>query len=217
MIQSIRGYRVLSSLVYRLAIFVGMPLFVLLMQWIVTFVIGVDMSFVLLTTVMPMEVIADTWFLGGIQSQNAENMDFLKTSAKGRSVLKGTLIVDLIRRFVYLLLLAILFAVIKMAAFGQESVLGDIVYIRTMFLSVMMTFVLTLIGVFINRFNTYFWLSIIVSYVLYNIASAVMIVIMLTGACSWIPGIICTLISLALCVLLVWFALKRMEDGYYDK
>ena len=70
--QKIKGYLVFTSLGYRVGVFILMPLALVGIQVLFSGPAG-GMLLPLL------EIMADNWFLGGIQEKNAENMDYLKS------------------------------------------------------------------------------------------------------------------------------------------
>ncbi len=212
--RSIKSYLVFTSRAYRLFLYLGVPLFCIGMELIMVILMKMRTSGIMsiLCTLIFAEVVSDTWFLGGIQEKHAEKMDYLKTSARGMSVVKSALALDLMRRSV---MTTGIFGVCCLLEAGlarrQISIRADLV------MPLLAVFSLSTAAVLITRFFSYFYINVLAGY-LVSAAAAVCCVLLSMGVMS-----VNTLIAIyaglgtAAGILAVWVAMKKVEGGYYDK
>ncbi len=212
--RSIKSYLVFTSRAYRLFLYLGVPLFCIGMELIMVILMKMRISGIMsiLCTLIFAEVVSDTWFLGGIQEKHAEKMDYLKTSARGMSVVKSALALDLMRRSV---MTTGIFGVCCLLEAGlarrQISIRADLV------MPLLAVFSLSTAAVLITRFFSYFYINVLAGY-LVSAAAAVCCVLLSMGVVS-----VNTLIAIyaglgtAAGILAVWVAMKKVEGGYYDK
>lgn len=212
--RSIKSYLVFTSRAYRLFLYLGVPLFCIGMELIMVILMKMRTSGIMsiLCTLIFAEVVSDTWFLGGIQEKHAEKMDYLKTSARGMSVVKSALALDLMRRSV---MTTGMFGVCCLLEAGlarrQISIRADLV------MPLLAVFSLSTAAVLITRFFSYFYINVLAGY-LVSAAAAVCCVLLSMGVVS-----VNTLIAIyaglgtAAGILAVWVAMKKVEGGYYDK
>ena len=108
----LNSYLVFTSLIYRIAMFIVMPIVmiaVILWQGGVFGEAGIHLynsygpEITVCISVMMflplVEIVSDNWMFGGIQSKNADKLDYLKTSSIGMQVLRSALSIDLRRKF----------------------------------------------------------------------------------------------------------------------
>ncbi len=107
----IKSYLVFTSLIYRIVMFIVMPVVmiaVILWQGGVFGGVGslnlyevpdVVVSMVVMLSLPMVEIVSDTWMFGGIQSKGADKLEYLKTSSIGMQVLRRALSIDLLRKF----------------------------------------------------------------------------------------------------------------------
>lgn len=212
--RSIKSYLVFTSRAYRLFLYLGVPLFCIGMELIMVILMKMRISGIMsiLCTLIFAEVVSDTWFLGGIREKHAEKMDYLKTSARGMSVVKSALALDLMRRSV---MTTGIFGVCCLLEAGlarrQISIRADLV------MPLLAVFSLSTAAVLITRFFSYFYINVLAGY-LVSAAAAVCCVLLSMGVVS-----VNTLIAIyaglgtAAGILAVWVAMKKVEGGYYDK
>lgn len=212
--RSIKSYLVFTSRAYRLFLYLGVPLFCIGMELIMVILMKMRTSGIMsiLCTLIFAEVVSDTWFLGGIQEKHAEKMDYLKTSARGMSVVKSALALDLMRRSV---MTTGIFGVCCLLEAGlarrQISIRADLV------MPLLAVFSLSTAAVLITRFFSYFYINVLAGYLVSAVA-AVCCVLLSMGVVS-----VNTLIAIyaglgtAAGILAVWVAMKKVEGGYYDK
>ncbi|MCM1025064.1 MAG: hypothetical protein NC432_01430 [Roseburia sp.] len=97
--KRIKSYWVFTSLWYRLILYLAVPLAMAGVVWAYGWATGIYSLLPVILLLILVEVLADHWFLGGIQEKGAEKLDYLKTSPRGMEVMKSALILDLARRF----------------------------------------------------------------------------------------------------------------------
>lgn len=153
-----KSYLVFTGFGYRLVVFGLIPLLLLGIQAFMVFR-GTDGSIPLVLELACMEVMADSWFLGGIQSREAEKMDFLKTSAKGMQVLKTALGMDLLRRFVSLAGMLLLCG--AMARLGGRG--AAVTSFWKFVFPLLLGYVLSILATWAGRFSSLFWINVLLA------------------------------------------------------
>ena len=162
--RGIKDYLVFGSLPYKLMVFLCVPIFILVIHAAIAIRYGVNFNvYVMLSTIM-LEIMADNWLLGGIHNKDAEKMDFIKSSKRGKSVLRNVLIVDLVRRIILQLFLVAGVSVINIIVLGKNSVVDIKDYYLIMLFYVEIDYILGVIGTFITRFINNFWVSSMIGY-----------------------------------------------------
>lgn len=160
--------------------------------------------------VLAFEIFSDYWMFGGICENQTRKLEYLKTSLRGISVLRNGLVVDLLRRAIYIFL----FSAICYAGNGQlqSFVMGAGVYlVATAALNV-------------SRYMTNIQHQLVVS-------MFAMLPMGLFGALAgyierrmpgntFVVGLeLAVLIILAVIagMITVWHAINRVKGSYYDK
>ena len=138
--QKVEGYLVFTSLGYRLAVDILIPL--ALVGFHVFFSGEEGGSGPIIMLLLPLlEIVCDNWFLGGIQEKNAENMDYLKTSSKGMKVIRSVLILDFARRFMTAVTVFGICFLMNRFLFHADSQIG-----ADLILPVLMSYSLSVLG-----------------------------------------------------------------------
>jgi len=96
--KRINNYLVFTSIPYRIIMFVGLPVLVLLLLfWSRSDIfMGLLCVFLFYTSI---EVVGDNWVFGGIAVKSGSCMEYFKGSAKRGMVLKNALLVNMLRYF----------------------------------------------------------------------------------------------------------------------
>lgn len=212
MIKIWKSYAVFSSWIYRLMTLLVIP---------VVFIVGEFELFTLVNEntlmvgfkvfvglILTYEVINDYWLLGGICSHDGCCIESLKLAETGKHVLGDALVMDLIRRFVYLL--------------G----VGVIAYVKTGMFSLLLTamtgYIALIIMLNVTRYMSTFLLQISMS----QVAVVLYSLIMLLGSdfetmeSAGLRGAILMLllvVSAVLGVVTVIHVLGRWKESYYEK
>ncbi len=215
--HTIRSYLVFTPFWYRVILFVILPVVLLGLQAVVAVKTGG------IWTLMPLfvpvlvlvEVMADTWFLGGIQEKSSEKIDYLKTSSRGMGVMRSVLVLDQVRRICFFVLLFGLSQAINLLTGDHAG--AELLKLRTLMLAVLLTYDLSVLGIFLCRFASLLWLNLLCAY----IGAIAGIVIFLAGTA--IPAavvplcIALTVMGAGFSVLAVKIPMLKVEGSYYDK
>lgn len=210
--KKIKGYLVFTPLIYRLLIYALLPLLLAVLQFIFLKVMGGSAVPIIVMLLIFAEIMADNWFLGGIQEKNAEKIDYLKTSSRGMEVMENALVMDLVRRF---LSAAVIFGVCNLLGrlLGGEE---DFQSGGVLLFSILVSYSLSVLGTLIARFGSYCWITYIVGY--FAAAVGLLFCIFLTyGASIMLFNTIFAVLAIIVSILAVKIAMKRVEGGYYDK
>lgn len=217
MLFGCKSYLVFTSRVYKIFVFLVVPVFLIIGDILMNYVLGMNLFIFLLMAMGAFEIMADNWFLGAFCSKEAEPMDFLKTSPKGDRVMQNVIVIDLVRRLVQLCLLAFIFYLIDMSASGSEQLAEGIngfqIYIPAIFTS----YCVSVFGTLITRFFTSIWLNFIVAYLSYTVETVVFLLIGYLFDFSWVISVVVIIASLVLSVPEVGLAIRKYRGGYYDK
>lgn len=214
--QKIKAYKVFSTPGYRGIMFALLPLVLLGSQFLVLVMYsGTGIPFLAMMLVI-VEVMADNWFLGGIQEKNSQKIDYLKTSAKGMQIVKNVLVMDVARRFLSLAGICGLSQGVACVIVSGEGTIGLLPLLMVLFT----IYALSALGVFIARFFSYLWVNMLCGYIgsiLGLVASLAWITLPLPTVLA--AGILlCLLVlSVGISVLMVKIAMMKMEGSYYDK
>ena len=106
--EKVKSYFAVTSPGYRFFVLGLMPL-----VFVGVYAVFSEKVRVLMLFIPFAEIVTDSFFLGGIQEKDAEGLDYLRSSSRGMGVLRGTLIVDVIRRFFTIALVLGLCCVMK--------------------------------------------------------------------------------------------------------
>lgn len=158
-----------------------------------------------------LEVFGDYWTFGGICAKGICGSEYMKSSAKGRRMLRQALLVDCIRKLIWLILFA---AANCMACyFVTKKPLGskEIWLLAGMILS---AYVAILAGNVIGRYMQHYAFQILIAY----LASALYVALTLVLLKSRLLLILLGLVAgVGMTVLNVWNVMRKMEGSYYDE
>ncbi|MGN0403420.1 MAG: hypothetical protein ACI4HQ_14350 [Acetatifactor sp.] len=204
--EKVKSYFAVTSTGYRLFVFGLMPLVFVGLYAVFSEKVRVLMLFLPFA-----EIVADSFFLGGIQEKDAEGLDYLRSSSRGMRVVRGTLVVDLIRRFFTAMLVLGLCCVMKRLRLGKVSAMEDFVF------PLLLCYSLSLLGILITRFRMYHWVNFAVGYTT-SVISIALLFLLTGGVIGVLLGsAIFAVLSVFFSVVAVKLAMKRVEGGYYDK
>ena len=108
----IKSYLVFTSFIYRICMFLAVPVIVTgIALWSVGRFGNAAMIFA--AVLLPMvEIISDTWLFGGIQTKDMDKLDYLKTSHRGMEILRNALSMDMARNLLTAIVVMAVCAVI---------------------------------------------------------------------------------------------------------
>ena len=204
--KKLKSYLVFTGFWYRILMFAIMPIALLALQILSGFP-AIVMFLIMI------EIVADNWFLGGIQEKGAEKIDCLKTSCKGMEIMRSALVFDLIRR-----LLA------ATGIFGFSYLAGRFLgaegnHWETCLLSIVISFTLSVAGTLISRFESYLWVNMVTAYLAAVIGLIFILLSENEAFAPWkgILGIAFVILGICVSILAVKVAMKKVKGGYYDK
>lgn len=213
-----KSYLVFTGFGYRLLMFGLVPLLLLGIQTVAVFQ-GKNLSFLLPLMMASIEAMADSWFLGGIQSKDAEKMDFLKTSPEGMRVIKTALIMDFLRRFVSMTVVLLLCCGIARLGGGKVSAIPPVWKIALLVFPLLFGYTFSVLATLIGRFSSFFWINMLVAYPIPILGAVSMVILSypLYMDMAVLFDIALAALGILLVVLAVRTAMKKVEGSYYDR
>lgn len=210
--KKIKSYQVFTSFGYRMVIYVLMPLLLVAFQLFFLKVMGSSGIPAIIMVLILAEIVADNWFLGGIQEKDAEKIDYLKTSSRGMKVMKSVLVLDFVRR---LIAAAGIFGVCNLLSrvvCGED----DFQSMGILLFSVLVSYSLSVLGTFIARFGSYLWTTVLTGYFA-SVAGLECCILVMLGVSVVMLNILFGVLGAGVTVVAVKIAIKKVEEGYYDK
>ena len=226
--KGIKSYLVFTSAVYRMVMYILMPVgMVGLSAWS-----GSGVGEAALLIIAPLltlfEILSDSWLFGGIQAKDREKMDFLKTSGRGSKTLKNALILDLVRRF--LSCLGILAAgCLAIQICDAYVVSGNGVFpsnyvnlgggsrkLGIMLCFSLVSYFFSVLGTFLSRYGSMIWINLLTGY-LAMIPTIFCVAAMVLSESVWLYDFLFAVLGIGVSILAVRAAVKKNEGGYYDK
>lgn len=213
-----KSYLVFTGFGYRLLTFWLMPLLLLGIQTAAVSM-GKNFSIILSLVMASIEAMADSWFLGGIQSKDADKMDFLKTSDKGMQVMKTALITDFLRRFVSMTVVFLLCCGIARLGGGKASAIFSDCNTALLACALLLGYAFSVLATLVGRFFSLFWINMLIAYTIPILGSVTMYLILSDPVYMNLAAlfdIVLTVLGILLVALAVRTAMKKVEESYYD-
>lgn len=161
------------------------------------------------------ECMGDYWLFSGIQAKNANHMDFIKGSKKGKAFFLNALMTDVLRRAIVIVVCNAANVLIGIFVFHQTGVgMEGMLLIATYTLS---CYAFSTLGVFISRFGDTWIMNMGAGYFGAILSAVMTYVYAKSGIPTWIFVLIHLVISIIITVITVKFAMKKVEDSYYDQ
>lgn len=195
-----QSYRIFVPLVYRLIMFLALPVLAIGMEFMGN-LIKMDLG-ALHTSVFTLAVIfADSWVMNGICDRKSISLDFVKSSKYGHYVMKAAVLSEMGSR---LLLCLVVFTITGLI--GSYPILSICMGL--------VCFAMGNIGVTITRHFDNIQVMMIIACIFAGLASAA------TSVFYFIPVGISIAATVAFAVvafaLCGWYTIKRVEGTYYD-
>ena len=224
----LKSYLVFTSLIYRIVMFIIIPIVIIVtVLWsgggfesADNLVIKSEPRIAVCAVVMlflPMiEIISDNWMFGGIQSKNADKLDYLKTSSIGMQVLRSALLIDLLRKFLLALgIICISYGILYwklMTDLISTLIENDW---KLLLLTLLGSYFFSVLGTVLARYGSMIWINVMVAYLL-----EIIILVFIFSALKMCADVYCLLFAIldvAVSVLAVRIVMKKVEGSYYDK
>lgn len=228
--KGIKSYIVFTSRAYRLILFVLMPLTVIGIQlglsimcrhlegwrgdiediiYMADHAIAVASSFIMGT-----EILVDNWVFGGVAVKSGVSPEYLKSSLRGRQVIRGALRIDSNRQILESALLLVLGRSCWAVAAGGISELfasGKLVYMTAVLFCE--CFVVTAALSVARRYDN-FYVNMIISGIAYFIS---VWLFRLCGMYGYVMCAVMVLLYVSAGVQSQRMTMKRVEESYYDQ
>ncbi len=207
-----KSYAVFSSWIYRLMTLLVIPVVFIIGGYELSTLVEADMTMIafklFVGLILTYEVLNDYWLFGGICSLDGCNIESLKLAKSGKNVFRNALVIDLVRRFVYVL-----------AA-------GVIAYVKTGRLSLLLTAVVGYLSLILMLNVTRYMSAFLMQFAISQFAVGVFHLIMLlfsdfdvVDAKGYTGVILLPLLAacVALGMLTVAHVQGRWKESYYEK
>ncbi len=212
MTKKIKSYLVFTSFLYRLVMFLLIP--------VALTVIGLQFGIPMVAALIPLvEIVSDYRLFGGIQTKEAVKLDFLNTSGNGRAIMKTAISLDIFRKLVsVVVILPICFLLILLTSAEQSSDVvsfGSDTAVSFLCFAAASCWFFSVLGTYMGRFGSQFWFSLLMGY----------LGTILEVFCWFLPNLLryALLYAAGFMVLGIWVSilavktiLKKVEGSYYD-
>lgn len=210
--NAIKSYLVFTTGLCRIVTFVLTPLLAVGLQWLMEPRDLMAASILNAWVLIPAEIMLDYWVFGGIAVRNARQMEYLKTSGKGRSVMRMALIADTARQFVagvILFVFGIAFCLCRGSVTSWES--GRLAEGIAVLL---FAYVLTVIGITVARHFDGMAANMTMAAVAFALLSGGLFLI---AANAYVMLAVSLVLAAVSGIFGVWKIMKSVEEGYYDQ
>ena len=209
--RAIKCYLSYTPKLYRWLVLVIFPIALLALGIIMSAnnVTGLALLGLLCTEVV-YEVFADNWMLGGVQSKDYTGLRMVQASQAGIRYMKNVVLIDCIRRYVYMAVISICYLAILQGSRADLSGTDDIVFAWNIYW--LAGAVMSLV-IWISRYFANAGAGLLFCYLAgfaYAFAATAM------GSLKW-GIVICPLIAAVASVISVRAGINKMEGCYYDK
>jgi len=210
--RMVKSYLVFTSFVYRLVLYLLLPLVALGTGILCSGSIGAVNLMIVSMILSMFEILSDYWLFVGIQTKDSANLDFLKTSGRGMQIIKNALIMDLLRKLLTAAVVLTISYLVALPTYDRER--GETAAVLVY--AVLVSYFCSVLGVFFARYGSIFWFCVLVG----NVAVSLEIICwFLPGTLENIPKYVPVFVILGIMVsiLAVRTARKKVEGSYYDK
>lgn len=207
--RKIKSYLVFAPLLYRVVMFLLVPMILIFYYYLVRDSIAEAGLIVVMVMLVMAEIVMDVWLLGGIQSKEAEKLDVLKTSGRGMEVMHSALKLDLVRRFLVI-------AGIMGICYWLSGIQDRMQLVAVGIYFVLIAYIISTLGVLIGRYGGTIWINVAISYF------AALVAVL----CQFLPGLKqyaviydmgLGVLAIVVSIVAVRIAMKKVEGSYYDK
>lgn len=209
--KMLKSYLVFAPVLYRLILFLVVPVLLIALQmWLASANAIYTSVYLVLLVLMSAEIMMDRWAFGGIAAKNVRQPEYLKSSRQGMKVMKYALAADAVRQFVESLAVLVICAAVCVGfggTFGVKEAASclALLFSGSALISVTLTIVRFLDIPMINMWAA--WVAGMIFSGIYLIAF---------NHSSWMFPVSAVL-ALVCAVLGVKAILKRLEESYYDE
>lgn len=152
--------------------------------------------------VVVFEIISDYWLFSGICEKNSSYLEYCKTSVRGMEIISKGLAGDLLRRFLYLVILAVT------VYFRSESV--------GLFAQVLLIYLLSVAALNVARLWSGVWIQLILSSFAF-LAYALLEVLFIPAVSITNTIVVLAVLTVFVSIVTIWHAVIHMKGSYYEK
>lgn len=207
--KMIRSYLVFTSFVYRIGVLVAIPVALTVFSMLSSDFIVTHVS--VFSVWVFTEVFSDFWVFGGICSKEYVGFEYMKTSSRGRQVLKQAILGDCGRKILWIVFLELLLIGVGLCS---RTVNVDSINYICIIASVFLTHGCIMTGNLIGRYITFYPLIIL-------IASGSMVLLIILQTVAMLLPVVMLVAGLCLSAGSGWLStrnvMKKMEESYYDE
>lgn len=218
-----KSYKIFAFPEYRLLFLIAYPLCAIagcaIVQMDLFSVLHRTFHFMVASSIMAsmiviIEIIGDHFLFGGVYARFGNKMEFLKLSEKGKSLYKSAMIMDQIRRTVFVISVNLANAAIGIIGKGD---LAGWLEISVLITYILITLVLCNVGIVICRFSQNPVVNIAVGYLANIMLMLFMYVISGPEVSLVVVNVVLAAGFVVSSIGSVWFSMKKMEESYHDE
>ena len=164
----------------------------------------------LLCTEVVYEVFADNWMLGGVQSKDYTGLRMVQASKAGIRYMKNVVLIDCVRRYVYMALISLTYMAISVGMAGSQIGTNDIIFAWNIYwlAGAIVSLIIWLSRYFSNMVAEFLFC--------YLAGFAYSFLAVTINSAKW-GAILCPLLAVVISAISVRIGWKKMEGCYYDK
>ncbi len=210
--RMIRSYLALTPFLYRIVLFVFIPIAIIAMQQLFPMEDIVLCTFFITLIMVFAEILMDYWLFGGISTRDGAKLEYLKTSNYGIKLMKNALTINMVRQLIESSVMTIISIILFLVLNQGESLRGKDVLVSTNLL--LLEYVVVVMLLTVARFFDGWQVNMFISYAG---------VILMLGGCYLVGKyviimfVLLVVLALLLSALSINIALKRVRECYYDK
>lgn len=224
--KRVKSYLVFTSFVYRIVMYVVMPVVLLgISLWIGSHLGEICLILVALLLIL-VEVVSDSWVFAGIQARDPERIDYLKSSGQGMRVMQNALSMDLVRKLLSSVgILMICYLAMQLSGnrtalnlWMNESDYSSFIDLKTEIETVLylalVSYFFSVLGTFLSRYGSAVWLNLIIGY---TAMTPALFCMFLPGHAVLLYNLLFAILGAGISIVAVKLAMRKMKGGYYDK
>ena len=212
MMKKIKSYLVFTSGLYRVLLFLLVPVAITILQILLHFEDYFLMTYLIAILYSLAEVFLDYWAFGGIAVKGGTQLEYLKSSKRGVGVVGTALSVNMVRQFLTTVLLFVISGVVLFCQGGMIELGAK--QIMTYIDVFLLTYFMIVTELTIVRHLDNMMMNLSIGSLAYFPMTGLMILI------AWKSNVmlpVMLILSVASSILGVKLILKRVRESYYDK
>lgn len=164
----------------------------------------------LLCTEAAYEIFADSWMLGGIQAKDYTGLSMVQASGAGVKYMKNVVLIDCIRRYVYMALISLSYIAVSVGRSGSLLGINDIIFAWNIY---WLAGAVVSLVIWLSRFFS----SMVAGFLFCYLTGFAYSFIAAAINCAKWGTVLCPLLAVVFSAISVRTGCKKMEGCYYDK